>query len=142
VLKLATSLKVRGEMIMTENQEKFIYILSKYGDMTAEECCKKLKLEISNDYNTYYSELCFFLPYPNEEDEFDNKIHLISSFSLNEDPLNERAVFSLTAEGKRYVEEAVNTKKANRHNAYQSIIATIAAILALIGVIVAIISLR
>ena len=137
---MAATLKVRGEKIMTENQEKFIHILSKHGDMTAEECCKKLKLEISNDYNTYYSELCFFLPYPNEEDEFDSKIHL-RTFPLNDDPLNERAVFSLTAEGKRYVEEAANTKKENRHNAYQSAIATIAAILALIGVIVAIISL-
>lgn len=106
--------------------------------MAPEECCKRLKIEKSYEYSTFYSELCSFLPYLNEDDEFDGKIHLMM-FPLEVDPYNERAVFSLTSEGERYVKEQIEKRTAMRHAIYQSIIATIAVIIAIIGVVATIV---
>ena len=115
---------------MTENQEKFIQLLYKNGEMTAEECCKRMKIEISNDYNTYYSELCSLLPYPSEEDEFNDKVQLKM---FEDDPFNEHAVFGLTSEGKKYIEDNKKSKKDNKRNKWQLILAVLAVILALIS---------
>ena len=103
--------------------------------MTSEECCKKLKLNISKPYNTYYSELCFYLPYPTEDETFSSKVYLKM---YEDDHFNERAIFSLTQEGKEYIEIKKNKQKSTLYNSYQAVIATIGVILAIVAIIVTI----
>lgn len=102
--------------------------------MNSEQCCKKLKLEKRYEYSSYYSQLCDFLHYPNENDKFDRKIHLLT-YPLEEDSLNEKAIFSLTSEGEDYLKTQSKDKK-------QMIISIVTLIVSIISLIVAIISIK